>query len=84
MTMPTKKTRLSVTLGRPLYEAIRWLARRDGTSVSRKARDLLRDALAVHEDVALAQIAARRDMGTQTPRTLAHDAVWRPGKGTTE
>ena len=52
---------MSVILERPLYDALRWLARGQGVSLSRKARDLLRDALETYEDLALAKIAEERE-----------------------
>ncbi len=42
--MPANSPRVNVVLERPLYEALKRLAQRDGTSLSLKARDLLRDA----------------------------------------
>ena len=52
--MPAKNHRVNVTLERPLYDALVWLARGQRVSLSRKARDLLRDALETYEDLALA------------------------------
>ena len=46
-------------------------------SLSTKARDLLRDALETHEDLALAEIAARRERALDRSRALSHAAVWR-------
>ncbi|MEP6693931.1 MAG: antitoxin, RHH family protein [Chloroflexota bacterium] len=75
--MPTKNPRVNVVLERPLYDALGRLARREGASLSTKARDLLRDALETHEDVALAEIAAERERSLGRTKTLSHDAVWR-------
>ena len=41
-----------------MYDALGWLARRDGVSLSTKARDLLNEAL---ENLALAELAAERE-----------------------
>ena len=60
---------MSVILERPLYDALRWLARGQGVSLSRKARDLLRDALETYEDQALTKIAEERE------RTKRSDAA---------
>ena len=75
--MPAKNPRVNVVLERPLYDALGRLARRDGASLSTKARDLLRDALETYEDVALAEIAEQRERTLDRTKTLTHDAVWR-------
>lgn len=46
----------------PLCEAIRRLAGRDRVSLSQKVRDLARDALELHEDAALEELAQERRM----------------------
>ena len=75
--MPTKNPRVNVVLERPLYDALGRLARREGASLSTKARDLLRDALETQEDVVLAEIGAEREATLKGAKTLTHDAVWR-------
>ncbi len=74
--MPAKNPRVNVVLERPLYEALSRLARRDGTSLSLKARDLLRDALETHEDLALSRIAEERERTFDRSRALSHREVW--------
>jgi hypothetical protein len=56
--MPAKKPRVNIVVERPMYDALGWLARRDGVSLSTKARDLLNEAL---ENLALAELAAERE-----------------------
>jgi predicted DNA-binding protein len=75
--MPTKNPRVNVVLERPLYDALGRLARREGASLSTKARDLLRQALETQEDLVLAEIAAERERSLNRSETLSHDAVWR-------
>src|SRR2546422_9637795 len=75
--MPAKNPRVNVVLERPLYDALGRLARREGASLSTKARDLLRDALETHEDLVLAEIAARRERALDRSRALSPAAVWR-------
>ena len=75
--MRTNNRRVSVVLERPLHDALKWLARRDGVSLSEKARDLLRTALEVHENVVLSEIGAERERTINRTATLTHDAVWR-------
>ncbi len=75
--VPTKNPRVNVVLERPLYDAIGRLARREGTSLSTKARDLLRDALETHEDLGLGEIALERERTLDRSASLTHEAVWR-------
>jgi len=75
--MPANNPRLNVVLERPLYDALLRLARQDGVSLSEKARDLLRNALEVHENVVLNEIGAERERTINRTATLTHDAVWR-------
>ena len=58
--MPTSFPRLNVTLERPLLKVVADLARRDGVSVSHKARDLLLHAVALEEDAALESLVLER------------------------
>ncbi len=75
--MPAKNPRVNVVLERPLYDALGRLARRDGASLSTKARDLLRAALETHEDLVLGEVAAERERTLDRTKTLTHEAVWR-------
>ena len=75
--MPAKNPRVNVVLERPLYDALGRLARREGASLSTKARDLLRDALETYEDLALARIAEERERTFDRSVGLTHDEVWR-------
>ena len=76
--MPAKNPRVNVVLERPIYDAIGRLAREEGTSLSAKARDLLRDALEMHEDIGLSGIAEERERTFDRSNALDHEAVWRP------
>lgn len=58
--MATKNPRLQVVLEKPLYDAVASLAKREGVSLSLKARDLIREALEHLEDIALADIVRER------------------------
>ena len=75
--MPAKNPRVNVVLERPLYDSLGRLARRDGTSLSTKARDLLRDALEMYEDIGLADIGEERERSFDRAHALSHEAVWR-------
>ncbi len=67
---------MNVVLERPLYEALGRLARREGASLSTKARDLLLDALETHEDLALSAVAEDRERNLDRSKALTHDEVW--------
>ena len=58
--MPTTLPRISTVLERPIYEAVAMLAKRDGVSLSQKARDLLLEALELIEDAGFEAIVQRR------------------------
>jgi hypothetical protein len=58
--MPTTLPRISTVVERPIYEAVAMLAKKDGVSLSQKARDLLLEALELVEDVGLEAIVERR------------------------
>lgn len=58
--MATKHPRLQVVLEKPLYDAVASLARREGVSMSLKARDLIREAIEYLEDSLLAEIVRDR------------------------
>ena len=74
--MPAKNPRLNVVLERPLYEALERLARRDGTSLSLKARDLLREALETYEDLVLGEMADDRERTFDRRKALTHEQVF--------
>jgi hypothetical protein len=74
--MPTKNPRVNVVLEKPLYANIERLAKRDGVSLSLKVRDLVKEALEMEEDIALAQFADSRDKTFSRKKSLKHDEVW--------
>ena len=73
-----KNPRVNVVLEVPLYETLRRVARRDRMSLSLKARDLLREALELEEDLVLAGIAEERERTFDRARSLSHSEVWKP------
>ena len=48
--MPTKNPRINVALEKPIYSLIEKLAQQRGSSLSMVTRDLIREALEIHED----------------------------------
>ena len=75
--MPTDKPRLNVVLERPLYQAVKKLAAREGTSLSLKARDLIREALELYEEGHWLRKAKERDKTFHRTKALTHDEVWK-------
>ena len=51
-------------------------------SLSSKARDLIRDALELHEDIALGEVAQTRDATFDRSAALTHEKVWRSRRRT--
>ena len=74
--MPTKNPRINVVLETPLYNSVEHLAKRDGVSLSLKVRDLIREALEMEEDVALAVLAEKRERTFSKTKSLKHNEVW--------
>ena len=74
--MPIKSCRINVLLDRPLYQAIRRIAERDGVSLSLKARDLIREALEAEEDLVLAKLGQEREATFQRDKALTHQQIW--------
>ncbi len=74
--MPAKNPRVNVVLEKPLYNAVERLAKREGVSMSLKVRDLLKEALEIEEDIALALIAGEREKTLKKKKALSHEEVW--------
>ncbi len=74
--MPTKHPRLNVVLEPPTFRSVERLATRDGVSLSLKARDLIREALELHEDAYLAERAHERAVSFVRSKALTHEQVW--------
>ena len=75
--MPSKNPRINLVVDPPLYELIEQPAQRQGVSMSLATRDLIKEALEMEEDVALAQVAEARERTYREDMALSHDDVWR-------
>ena len=75
--MPTKNPRVNVVMEDSLYWTLKELARRDDVSVSMKARDLLKEAVADDEDVFWAEAASERERTFSAGKALSHKRVWK-------
>jgi len=74
--MPTKNARVNVVLEKPLYAAVDEIAKRQGLSRSMVVRDLVREAIELREDLALAAFAERREKSFNVKETITHEDVW--------
>lgn len=74
--MPAKNPRINVVLDTVMYQNIQSLAEKEGVSLSNKVRDLIRDALEIHEDVYLAALSENRYETLDESSLLTHDDVW--------
>lgn len=74
--MPAKNPRINVVLEKPLYNALHDLAEDEGISMSMLMRDLVKEALELREDRALADFAAEREKGFDRRKALKHEEVW--------
>ena len=58
--MKIRKPRLSVVLEHALYDTLKRSAKKEGISLSQKARDLIREALEIEEDLYWEEVARER------------------------
>lgn len=77
--MPTTNPRVNTVLEPQLYEAVEFLAKKQGVSLSQKVRDLVKEALEIVEDEGLEALAASRakDIGNPRVKWVSHDEVKR-------
>lgn len=75
--MPTKNPRLNLVLDAQIYAQIHKLSRREGISMSLIARDLLKEALILQEDVFWAKQAEEREKTLKNTKVLSHKDVWK-------
>ena len=74
--MPTENPRVNIVVEPPLYGMMHDIARAEGLSLSALARDLIREALELREDVSLATLAEERDRSFDRKKSLSHKQVW--------
>jgi predicted DNA-binding protein len=75
--MPTKNPRVNIVVEPPLYSVMHDLATIEGVSMSSIARDLIREAIDLREDVALAALADKRMKTFDRKVALSHKDVWK-------
>jgi predicted DNA-binding protein len=74
--MPAKNPRVNIVVEPPLYNVMHDLAISEGVSMSTIARDLIREAINLREDVALAAFADKRMKTFDRTKALSHKDVW--------
>lgn len=75
--MPTKNPRLNVVLESSLYETLGKLAHKKGVSLSLMARDLIKEALELQEDIYWQQVAREREKTFSYKKSLSHKEIWK-------
>jgi len=73
--MPTKQPRLNVVLEPYLHQVIAQMAKEECVSLSLKARDLIKEAIEIHEDVVLNRRAEERSRTLKGRKTLPASEV---------
>ena len=74
--MPTKNARVNVVLEKQLYTVVSEFAKKQGVSKSMIVRDLIKEALELREDLALAEFAEMRETTFSATKALDHEEVW--------
>jgi hypothetical protein len=74
--MPAKNPRVNIVVEPPLYSVMHDLAASEGVSMSTIARDLIREAIDLREDAALAAFADTRMKIFDRKAALSHESVW--------
>jgi metal-responsive CopG/Arc/MetJ family transcriptional regulator len=70
--MPAKNPRVTVVLEKGLYSTIHEMAANEGISMSLIMRDMVKEALEIREDMALAEIAEKREQIFDPGKALSH------------
>jgi len=74
--MPSKNPRINVVCEKPLYYEISRIADEEGASLSSVAHDLIREALELREDRALAALADERAKTFRKEKAKTFDQVF--------
>ena len=74
--MPSKNPRINVVLDTHLFKNVRFLAEKDGVSLSTKVRDLLKEAMEIQEDIVLSSFAEARESSYEEQSAFTHENTW--------
>ncbi len=75
--MPTKNPRVNIVVEPLLYNAMHDIATSEGISMSTIARDLIREAIDLREDVSLAAFADQRMESFDRKTALSNEDAWK-------
>lgn len=73
--MAAKNPRLSIVIEPHVYKLIQKLAKKDETTISKKAKALLMEALELYEDAGLSALAERREQSLKD-KAVSHEDAW--------
>jgi len=74
--MPTLQPRVNVVMDPIVYKNLLGLAKKEKTSLSSKANDLIKLALEIYEDVYWDNKAQEREENSKKSSMLTHKEVW--------
>jgi hypothetical protein len=74
--VPAKNPRVNISVDPGLFGALQGLAAEGGVSLSMVARDLIREALELREDVGLSALAEEREGTFDPKKALTHEQAW--------
>jgi hypothetical protein len=74
--MTTKCPRVNLVIEPPIHSAIQNIARLEGISISAVARELIKEAILLREDTALACSAEKREKTFTHKKSLTHEQIW--------
>ncbi|MFI5304984.1 MAG: antitoxin, RHH family protein [Nitrospiria bacterium] len=74
--MHGKNPRINVVFEKPVYEVIHKKAKKEGLSMSLVVRDMVKEAMELHEDMGLAKFAEEREKTYTKSKSLTHKEVW--------
>ena len=75
--MPTKNPRINVVLEPELYRSVSILAKKENVSLSAKARDLVKEAVEIYEDLYWNRIAEDREKRLSCKKGISHRDTWK-------
>jgi len=73
--MAAKNPRLSIVIEPHVYKLIQRLAKRDETTISKKAKSLLLEALDIYEDLGISAMAEEREQSLKN-KSIPHEDAW--------
>ena len=74
--MPTKYPRVNLVVEPPIHSAMQNIARLEGISMSAVARELIKEAILLRDDAALACFAEKIEKTFTHKKSLTHEQTW--------